>query len=283
MAMTDPNDNGPPQPPKRRPPVLDNARPGLATHPNVPAIIAICCLVLFVLTILFASLDLARDVDERFNGVFIFILAGCPLLAVLFGYLGTLHERKNQGRGRLAADIGICLGLLAFAFQIWWVETAPHGSAGDRPNRVKCASNLKQIGTSIMLYLNDYPGPLPPDFGPLITETDMMSRMFVCPSSSDVPAKGENPPEGTDPKAIVQTMLKETGHLSYIYVGAGLTDRQLTPQIVLAYEPLSNHAGEGINVLYGDGSAQWLDKKQATHVIAELQAGHNPPRPQQAP
>jgi len=37
--------------------------------------------------------------------------------------------------------------------------------------------------------------------------------------------------------------------------------------------------GNGINVLHGDGHAEWLNKAQTAHVIAELQAGHNPPQP----
>jgi prepilin-type processing-associated H-X9-DG protein len=66
-------------------------------------------------------------------------------------------------------------------------------------------------------------------------------------------------------------------HISYIYCGAGFTSRG-PANAVLAYEPLSNHDGDGTNVLYGDGHVSFLDRKETDYLIAELQAGHNPPR-----
>jgi prepilin-type processing-associated H-X9-DG protein len=51
------------------------------------------------------------------------------------------------------------------------------------------------------------------------------------------------------------------------------------PGAVVAYEPLSNH-GNGMNVLYADGHVQWLDAGPGRRLMAELSAGHNPPRPE---
>jgi prepilin-type processing-associated H-X9-DG protein len=51
------------------------------------------------------------------------------------------------------------------------------------------------------------------------------------------------------------------------------------PEAVLAYEPLANH-GNGGNVLYADGRVAWEDAARLTKLIAELNAGHNPPRPE---
>jgi prepilin-type processing-associated H-X9-DG protein len=53
----------------------------------------------------------------------------------------------------------------------------------------------------------------------------------------------------------------------------------LTPAHVLAYEPLTDHIGDGMNVLFGDGHVEWVPKLKASHMTAELNAGHNPPRP----
>jgi prepilin-type processing-associated H-X9-DG protein len=275
MATTNPQYDNRPDPPKPGPPVLDYARPDLNVKTNMPVIVAVCCI--FALAVILVGGLLFGETRSVFIIELAIVLAllCSPPLAIILGVRGIRNAHWNGGKGRSGAIVELCLGLfglvvlLASIFLPYFDGMGP----GDRPNRVKCASNLKGIGTCVMLYLNDHPGPLPPDFGPLIIETDMTSQMVVCPSSGDEPA------EGADPKAVVQTMLNEKGHLSFIYLGKGMTAKQLTPQIALAYEPLTNHAGEGINVLYGDGHAQWFDKKQAAHVIAELQAGQNPPRP----
>ena len=34
-----------------------------------------------------------------------------------------------------------------------------------------------------------------------------------------------------------------------------------------------------MNVLFADGRVEWIDEPQAKHLLAELSAGHNPPRP----
>jgi prepilin-type processing-associated H-X9-DG protein len=139
--------------------------------------------------------------------------------------------------------------------------------------RVKCASNLMQIGTSLHLYLNELGGVLPPDFGPLVEQVDFPAELFVCPSTSDKVATGATT------RQVVGKLLSEKGHLSYIYVGQGLAANQISSDMILAYEPLANHADEGMNILFGDGHPEWFIKAEAIRLIAELNAGHNPPRP----
>jgi prepilin-type processing-associated H-X9-DG protein len=272
MATTNPQYDNRPDPPKPRPPVLDYARPKPNAGANVKAIVAVCCIFAFALLLVSAWLFGEPSRDSLIGiGLLLSILC-LPLLAIMFGLRGLLNANRNKGKGRYEAIMELCLGVFAI-FLLVSLLSPGGGHPRERGNRVKCASNLKQIGTSIFLYLNDHPGPLPPDLGSLIIATDMTSQMYVCPSTDDVPAGG------ADPQAVVQTLLSEKDHMSYVYLGAGMTADKLTFDQILAYEPLSNHAGEGINVLYGDGHAQWFDKKQAAHVIAELQAGHNPPRP----
>jgi prepilin-type processing-associated H-X9-DG protein len=52
----------------------------------------------------------------------------------------------------------------------------------------------------------------------------------------------------------------------------------VTRDHVLAYEHLPNHSHGGMNVLYGDGNVRWVDAADAERLVAELSAGHNPPR-----
>jgi prepilin-type processing-associated H-X9-DG protein len=48
-------------------------------------------------------------------------------------------------------------------------------------------------------------------------------------------------------------------------------------ETVVVYEPVSNHGGDGMQVLYGDGHVDWLNKNQASQMLDDLKAGWNPP------
>ena len=56
------------------------------------------------------------------------------------------------------------------------------------PSRVKCASNLKQIGMGLILYVNDHGGSYPDTLAELITEADLNPEVFVCRWTTDTPA-----------------------------------------------------------------------------------------------
>jgi prepilin-type processing-associated H-X9-DG protein len=49
---------------------------------------------------------------------------------------------------------------------------------------------------------------------------------------------------------------------------------------VLAYELPGTHGGKYGNVLFADSGVQTFDAQSLTNLIAELQSGHNPPRPE---
>jgi prepilin-type processing-associated H-X9-DG protein len=110
---------------------------------------------------------------------------------------------------------------------------------------------------------------LPPSFDELLLE-DLTSDVFVCLTSPDARA------EGPTTRAVLQEF-HTPRHNSYLYVVGSVPMQTMTRQHVLAYET-SMHP-EGVNVLFGDGHVECLLKRQAEHLIAELQAGHNPPRP----
>jgi prepilin-type processing-associated H-X9-DG protein len=97
------------------------------------------------------------------------------------------------------------------------------------------------------------------------------AEIFICPDTSDQRAVGPTT------QALVQAFHKP-GHNSYVYVAAGAADQSHSSTFVLVYEPVGLH-GPGMNVLYGDGHVGWVAQAEASRVIAELQAGFNPPRP----
>ena len=144
--------------------------------------------------------------------------------------------------------------------------------AREQAQRVKCASNLRQIGQAAQIFANEHNGNFPDTFEPLLTHADLTSEVFVCTSSNDTAAPGP------DTKTQAANLARG-GHLSYVYVGKGLNALSgpgATGKAVLAYEPLSNHSNGGINVLFSDGHVEFVPAAQAKQIIADLQAGKNP-------
>jgi len=123
----------------------------------------------------------------------------------------------------------------------------------------KCASNLHQIGLGILLYANENNGLYPDTLQTLASAEQLTSYVFVCPASNDNPSTAPTTQGQIDDMAT-------PGHVSYIYLGKGLTDKTVLPNQVIAYEPLANH-GNGIDVLLGDGHAEFVDKNRAMKII----------------
>jgi len=119
--------------------------------------------------------------------------------------------------------------------------------ASESANRIKCAHNLRAIANCIALYASENAGEFPVRISDLIPTEDVSPAVFICPSSSDVPAEGRTTEEQLK-------TINTPGHLSYIY----LRDNARKPGIALIYEPLGNHGGEGINLVYGDLTVGFL-------------------------
>src|SRR5665213_4345471 len=125
------------------------------------------------------------------------------------------------------------------------------GKARPEAQRIKCASNLKNIGLAIQIYAESHHGHYPATFEELLVTSDLTPDTFVCPESNDDRAPG-------DTAADQASHLRDGHYLSYVYVGGKLTTSASNPaSVVVAYEPLTNHHGDGINVLFADGHVEW--------------------------
>lgn len=120
-------------------------------------------------------------------------------------------------------------------------------------NRVKCASNLRQIGTAITLYAGKHSGLLPDSFATLARHDDLMPEVFVCPSSSAERA--------TLSEALAATPTAQ--NLSYIYLGDGL-QAPLDENTILMVEDLGDHDRDGVNILFGDGRVEFWPVSRRT-------------------
>jgi len=146
-------------------------------------------------------------------------------------------------------------------------------SKRDAEYRPKCSMNLRAIGEQLYVFANAHDGKFPGSFSELVLDpnVNIPAVLFVNPESKLTGSPATTPAElandlATNPKECV----------SYIYIGRGLS--KAAPQdAVLAYEPLGSH-GSGFNVLFLSLEVELIDGPRAAMYIAELQAGHNPPR-----
>lgn len=152
----------------------------------------------------------------------------------------------------------------------------PSRTHGDVPNVIACERNLKVFAHYLELYSNSHSGSYPDSLQTLILQCPqpIPSSLFVCAGSNADPA-----PETSRSELAASIVNNPERFVSYVYVRTGVNHRS-NPNCVLVYEPLHNHHGEWMNILFLDGHIERWESSRAEKLIAELQAGHNPPRPE---
>jgi hypothetical protein len=140
----------------------------------------------------------------------------------------------------------------------------------------ECASRLRNLGLSMIMYANDHDGHFPERIEVLAapdgTTVPLEPRDFVCPLSGHSPATGTTTQE-------VTANIVVGNHLSYEYVGKGLTLKTTGAKTVLAYDLPTNHAQTKLrlHVLYGDCHIESVSESRLRQIIEEIADGHNPP------
>lgn len=198
------------------------------------------------------------------------------IVGIILG-IAALNQRRSPaepGKGQavtgiVCGSLGVLLLLPALLISILLPSLS---RAREAANRIKCASNMKQIGLALKMYANDdlRTSKFPPDLAHLVTTQEIAVDSFICPASIDKPATGTTLGE-------LKTELKHgSGCCSYIYV-PGFTDNA-SADVILLYEPLTNHDGDGANFLMLDGHVEFQRKAVAENWIRQIQAGQNPPK-----
>jgi prepilin-type processing-associated H-X9-DG protein len=126
--------------------------------------------------------------------------------------------------------------------------------AREQANRIKSASNLRQIGLSAHMYANENKGAFPEDLA--ATSSDLTIDVYLNPRS------GTARPEGLEGEAL-KTWINESS--DYIWIGKGKTF-QAAADVPLAYER-PDGLQDGLNILFADGHVEWQSMPQATQTI----------------
>jgi prepilin-type processing-associated H-X9-DG protein len=165
----------------------------------------------------------------------------------------------------IIAVIAVAVLALGFATSFLIPPSINQGGSYDRP---KCASNMHQIGLAILLYSQDHGQNYPNTLAELMEE-QLTTNVFICPQSLDAASTGAT-------TQAVAADFQKPGHLSYIYLGKGLRADTVSDDTVVLYEPLSNHAGAGMNVLFGDGHTEFISPAVGTKFLAAVATGIRP-------
>lgn len=121
--------------------------------------------------------------------------------------------------------------------------------------------NLHQIGLGILLYSRDFGGQYPDTLANLIAYENMSTNVLIDPESNETPAT-----DATTQQTIAD--VAKGGHQTFIYLGAGLTEKTADANTLIAYEPLTVY-GNGTNALFGDGHGEWLTPEGLKKDLAE--------------
>jgi prepilin-type processing-associated H-X9-DG protein len=137
---------------------------------------------------------------------------------------------------------------------------------------VKSISNLRQIGESIARYAHDFQGQYPDSFRTLLLKEAIESDVFISPLRDETPAQGPT-------TQAVADQLTNGGHLSYVYLGKGLSTETVTPDTIIAYELMSDKIRTKVaNFLFGDGHVEYLDATYYKNILAAAASGKFPVR-----
>jgi prepilin-type processing-associated H-X9-DG protein len=95
-------------------------------------------------------------------------------------------DQSVKPRTSKLAIVAAVMGWIFILFLVWWML---YHSTCRPPIRVICGTNLKGLGTAMIVYANDYDDQFPPadqwcDL--LIMECDVSPRSLICPESDAI-------------------------------------------------------------------------------------------------
>lgn len=153
------------------------------------------------------------------------------------------------------AIIGILAGMLLPAV----------AAARERARRTRCMSNLSQVGKAVKLYSMDNYEQFPTNFFPGMSGYADNPKLYKCPSDTRSPATAFTQAEWKEQNCSYALVYEANnlhlteGSPSVLMHACDKDGGQAAGEgIVNATQFGGNHAGDGGNVLYIDGSVSWV-------------------------
>jgi hypothetical protein len=194
----------------------------------------------------------------------------------------SAQDRVIRKSGRSWKRLIVLLVLLLIALPVLLLP--PLGLPREAGQRLKCASQLRQLGLALQMYANDNAGQYRDRMESVVLDDPGMSQVFFCPNVAEIDAPALI---GGTPNQVAQQLA--SARISYVYVGKGHTFRNSWGD-VLAYELPGHHPGpskykvtrpedsvKGGHVLFGEGTVAFVPEPALKTLIQELNAGQNPP------
>jgi prepilin-type processing-associated H-X9-DG protein len=187
------------------------------------------------------------------------LFAGLP--AIICGHVSISRIKHSDGElegtglsigGLVTGYIGTFITSLAVLGFLAGMLIPAISSARERARRTQCMNHLKMIGMSASTYADSHGGKLPKDMATLAKAQSLQKATLTCRSAIDKAALADPMDDG----------------FGYVIV-PGLSESS-PANSVLAFDKLNNHRGRGGNVLFLDGSVQWLNKTAFDALIAAL-------------
>jgi predicted Zn finger-like uncharacterized protein len=175
------------------------------------------------------------------------------LLAIIFGIIGISKTKDPRVGGKGMSIAGLilgCVGLLMFVPLELAIMVPAFSRASETANRVRCASNMRMISVALQQYAIGNGNVYPPDFKPLLNQGSLTAMMLECPTVGPS-SSGASP-----------------------YVLAAI--HPMSASAVILYEPVADHK-DGANMLFGNGTVQFIPSPRAQNIINDVQSGINPP------
>ena len=142
--------------------------------------------------------------------------------------------------------------------------------AREQANRVKSASNLRQIGLGALMYADKQNGSLPPDLGTLFNSEDLPPAILINPRG-----KNSLPPNiGSMSKEQLKQWADQSS--DYMWFGSGKKNTDGANVLIASEKP--EGMSDGVNMLFGDGHVEFVAPiSEAENRIRQAESGR-PPR-----